>query len=359
MKRIKLAMMGCNHGHARGYYGSFCNHPDFEPVAYSVRHGYENRVFLEKLPADIPRYSDEEEMLDAHPEIEAVILSSDNASHMRQMRLCAERGIHMLSMKVPSYDMDEYEEMKRLCESNSVVCIVELQFHYTALLRRAKELIDEGHIGKLLAFNAFNYSHQPACWLPWHAIPEESYGKRILLRSGDDRMRGGGLADHPHIFDIARYFTDSEYDYVYADIGNRMRECHPVEELIHVVGRMRNGVIVSLDPSYARMETFMEVIGPGYEIYPKRVEVQMAIHGTEGSLFLDAFGPNIHHVSMPSSKYTTLISCDYGDACRMDEWAACIRNHSMPDVNLWNHQANIRAMNAIYDSILHGTPVWL
>ena len=359
MKRIKLAMMGCSHGHARGYYGAFCSHPDFEPVAYSVRPGYENRVFLEKLPPEVPRYFDDKQMLDEHPEIEAVVISSENSSHLEQVRLCAERGIHILSMKVPSYDMAEYEEIKRLCAENNVVCLVELEFHYTSIIRRAKELVDEGRIGKLLAFNAYNYSHQPACWLPWHAIPEESYGKRIPLRPGDDRMRGGGLADHPHVFDIARYFTDSEYDFVYADVGNRIRKDHPVEELIHAVGRMKNGVIVSLDPSYARTETFMEVIGPGYEIYPKRVEVAFALHGTEGSLLVDVFGPCIHHTGLPARKFTTLIATGYGNTCRMDELAYCIRNHTMPDINLWNHQNTIRAMNAIYESVETGKPVKL
>ena len=91
VKPIKLAMMTCNHGHARGYYEAFCHHPDFEPVAYSIRPDYRDRLFLEKLPADVPCYEDDEQMLNEHPEIEAVILSSENDQHLKQMRLCAER----------------------------------------------------------------------------------------------------------------------------------------------------------------------------------------------------------------------------------------------------------------------------
>ena len=64
-KPIKLAMMSCNHGHSRGYYQAFCSHPDFEPVAYSIRPDYRDRLFLEKLPADVPCYEDDETMLNA------------------------------------------------------------------------------------------------------------------------------------------------------------------------------------------------------------------------------------------------------------------------------------------------------
>ena len=359
MKPIRLAMMTCNHGHSRGYYQAFSSHPDFEPVAYSIRPDYRDRLFLEKLPPDIPCYEDDETMLSEHPEIEAVIISSENDLHLKQMRMCAERGIHMLSMKVPTFDMAEYAEMKRLCAEHDVVCIVELEFHFCALIRRARELIDEGRIGKLLAVNAYNYSHQPACWLPWHAVPEEIYGRRVPLRPGDDRMRGGCLSDHPHVFDIARYLANSEYDYVFADVGKRIRPDHPVEEILHAVGRMKNGVIVSLDPSYCRTETFMKVIGPGYEIYPKRVEVDMALHGTKGSLLLDVFGPCIHHTGLPARKYTTLIANSYPNQCRMDEWAYCIRHHTTPDVNLFGHENTIRAMNACYESVSVNRPVAL
>lgn len=359
MKPIKLAMMTCNNGHARGYYAAFSANPNFEPVAYSVRRDYEDRLFLEKLPPDVPRYYDDRQMLDEHPEIEAVVLSSQNDLHYEQVKLCAERGIHILSMKVPSYNLTEYQDMIRVCQEHDVICLVELEFHFIPLLRRAKELLDAGRIGKLLSFNAFNFSHLPACWLPWYTVPEESYCSRVSLRPGDDRFRGGALSDHPHVFDIVRFFTGSEYDFVYADVGGRIRKETPVEEILNVVGRMKDGTIFSLDPSYARTETFMKRIGPGYEIYPKRVEVVMALHGTEGSLLLDAYGPCIHHTGLPARKFTSIINARYGNNCMVDEFAASIREHRQPMMNLQSHYNTIAAMNACYDSVSAGVPIKL
>jgi hypothetical protein len=38
------------------------------------------------------------------------------------MKLCAERGIHILSMKVPTFDMDEYDEMVELVKKHDLIC---------------------------------------------------------------------------------------------------------------------------------------------------------------------------------------------------------------------------------------------
>lgn len=358
MKPIKLAMMSINHGHARGYYSTFSSNPNFEPVAYSVKPGYDDRVYLERLPKDVPMYHSDIEMLDAHPEIEAVIISSENDLHYEQVKLCAERGIHIFSMKIPTFDMDQYDEMIELVRKNDVICQVELEFHYVPPIRRAKELLDEGRIGKLVSFNAMNVTHDPAWWLPWHGIPEESYGCRVPLRPGENRYRGGALADHPHIFDIVRYISDSDYDFVYADCGPTVRKEIPEEDLINVVGRMKNGVIFSLDPSFSRTENPMKLCSEGWEVYPKRVEVYMTLQGTEGTITLDYSGPCVHRLGMPTQRFATLHSCRYGDSARVDEFAACIREHRQPSINLLTHRRTIEAMNASYESVYAGTPIY-
>ena len=56
---------------------------------------------------------DEKEMFDNHPDIEAVVMASANNKHLQQFKECARRGIHVLSMKVPTFDMDEYAEIRR------------------------------------------------------------------------------------------------------------------------------------------------------------------------------------------------------------------------------------------------------
>ena len=208
IKPVKVAILSCNHGHSPGYYG-LKSDPMFELVAVSLKPEAYADVRVKNLEG-IPQYGTDTELLDAHPELEAVIIASDNASHFQQVREAAKRGLHIFSMKVPTFDMEEYDEMIRLTEEAGVVCQVELEMRHHAPIYRIKEAIEAGKIGKLLSVNAVNYSHNPVWWRPWQANPEASYGKRVSLRDGDDRFRGGALADHPHLFDLIRYVAQQD-----------------------------------------------------------------------------------------------------------------------------------------------------
>ena len=87
-------------------------------------------------------------MFAEHPDIEAVVLASANSRHMEQVRFCAERGIHILSMKIPTFDLKEYDEMIELCDKAGIICQVELEMHYNPVVLRLKKLLAEGAIGK-------------------------------------------------------------------------------------------------------------------------------------------------------------------------------------------------------------------
>ena len=62
-------------------------------------------------------------------------------------------GKHIFSMKVPTFDMQQYDEMIRLTEQAGVVCQVELEMRHHAPVYRVKEAIQNGAIGKLLSSN--------------------------------------------------------------------------------------------------------------------------------------------------------------------------------------------------------------
>ena len=91
IRPVKVAVLSCNHGHARKYYG--LSLPYYELVGVSIAPGYKNRVGLEDLP-HIPQYDSDDELYATHPDIEAVVVASDNASHFRQVKWAAERGLH-------------------------------------------------------------------------------------------------------------------------------------------------------------------------------------------------------------------------------------------------------------------------
>ena len=194
---------------------------------------------------------------------------------------------------------------------------------------------------------------------PWQGVPEKSYGKRVQIKEGDPRCRGGALCDHPHIFDMIRHMTGSEFDSIYAEVAPNIRPDIQEEDMLSVIGRMKDGTVFSLDPSWAKMEERIPVPGPGWEVFPKRMEVNITLNGEKGTVMADCFGPNVYHNGCPNDRYT--VQYTYFDEWigLIDEFVDNIRNHKTPLINLRWHKATIQAMNACYESIATGKVVKL
>jgi predicted dehydrogenase len=346
------------HGHTRKYYQVLKENPALDWVAVSTENETVKQVFLNSVKG-IPCYDSDEAMLDAHPEIEAVVIASANSEHLRQVKLCAERGIHILSMKIPTFDMDEYNQMIEITEKAGIVCQIELELHYNPVVMRTKELNKNGAVGTLRSFEATNITLSPVWAFPWQGMPEKSYGKRVPLKDGDSRCRGGALCDHPHIFDLVREMTGSEFDVIFARVAPNIRPDIEEEDMLSVTGRMKNGVTFLLDPSWSRMENRLTVPGPGWEVFPKRMEVNLVLNGEKGTIMTDCFGPNVYHNAAPQSRYTVRYTYFDEWVGLIDEFCDCIRNNKTPKINLRWHQNTIKAMNACYESIASGQPVKL
>lgn len=358
MKPIKIAILSLTHGHTRKYYQTLKDNPKLEWVAVFAENNEVRKVF-EAGNHGVPCYMSEKEMYDKHPDIEAVVLASANYKHIEQIRECCKRGIHMLSMKIPTFNMDEYDEMIDLVDKAGITCQIELEMHYNPVVMRIKEQVKSGALGKILSMQATNITLSPVWAFPWQGVPEYSYGKRVSLRDGDSRFRGGALCDHPHIFDMIRWLTDSDFETIYADVAPNLRKDIEVEDMLLVNGKMKDGTSVLLDPSWSRMEERLKVPGPGWEVFPKRMEVNITLTGEKGVLMSDCFGPNVYHNGGPNDRYT--VQYTYFDEWvgLIDEFVNCVRNGKEPMINPKWHRRTIEAMNACYDSIAENKAIKL
>ena len=358
MRQINVAISSLAHAHVRKYYKTLMENPKLNWVAVSCE-DKKTAEHFKSLGYPVALYPTLKEMLESHPEIDAVILASENSKHFSEFQTCCEYKKNILSMKIPTFDRKEYDEMIRLAKERDIICQVELELHYNPTVKRVMELTEENRIGKLVSFNATNITLSPVWAFPWQGIPEKSYGKRIPLKEEDHRFRGGALSDHPHIFDLIRWISHSEFKYVYAEAGKNIRTDLCEEDLLFVTGEMKNGLKFILDPSWSRMEERLTIPGIGWEVYPKRMEVNFTIVGTEGCIQADAFGPNVYYNGGPNSRYT--VQYTYFDEWigMMDEFYDCIIHHREPKISLEWHKKTIEAMNACYESIYRGEPVYL
>jgi len=355
MKPVKIAIMSLTHGHTRKYYQTLKTNPKLDWVAVCAENDEVRKIF-ESGKHGVPCYMSEDEMLAKHPDIEAVVLASANDQHLRQVEKCAARGIHILSMKIPTFDMAEYDRMVAAVDKADVVCQIELELHYNPVVRRLKELVAGGGLGKLKSIQATNITLSPVWAFPWQGVPEQSYGRRVPLADGDKRCRGGALCDHPHIFDLIRWLTGSDIAFVHSEVAPNLRQDLAVEDMLMVAGKMADGTAFLLDPSWSRLEERLKVPGPGWEVFPKRMEVNLTVCGEDGALFCDCFGPNVYHNGAPNDRYT--VQYTYFDEWvgLIDEFVACVREHKQPQINLKWHRQTIQAMNACYESIAKQQP---
>ena len=369
-KPLKIAVMGFENGHCYFLYKALRREPMIEVVAVSfaprARIIYEKRLGAGAFDG-VDIFYDDETMLDAHPEIEAVVTGGANAEHRKEFRLCSERGLHMISMKAPTYDMDEYDEMIRLQKERRVLVYIELEMRWKATVERIRELIAGGALGKVESFCALNYSHNPMWWQHWMDIPEQSYGKRIPIRPGDRIFRGGALTDHPHIFDLVRYLFGCEFETVYASAAPNMRDGAETEDMVYIVGRLENGVIVSLDPSYANREPEQARIeGLNLSKYPRPVQVELQVNGSGGTLLSDAYGTDyVEDLAPGTMKYTVDGGENVGGNSLDDQRRIFLRNFvsdirngtDHTAVSLAEHKKTLTVVNACYESIYTGKPV--
>ena len=257
-------------------------------------------------------------------------------------------------MKIPTFDMKEYDEMIAMCDKAGIVCQIELEMHYNSVVRRLRKLIADGAIGKVKSVQATNITLSPVWAFPWQGDPKASFGKVEKLKKGDQRFKGGALCDHPHIFDLIRHLTGSSFDYIFAEVAPNLRDGLKVEDMLMAVGKMKDGTAFLFDPSWSRLEEKLKVPGPGWERFPKRMEVNLTITGDKGMLTCDCFGPNVYHNGAPNDRYT--VQYTYFDEWigLIDEFVDCIRNGKQPLINLKWHKETIQAMLGCYESIESG-----
>ncbi len=363
--KVKVAVMGFENGHCMSIFKGMINCDACEVVAVSFAPGVrmwdrEKRMGVDMHALGIDVYYDDEEMLKAHPEIEGCAITGSNKRHMEQFRLCAERGIHIISMKVPTLDMDEYDEMIRLQEKHHILVHTELEMRWRASIERLKDVINSGAIGEVESFTAYNYSHNPLWWFHWMDVPEESYGKRIPIRPGATVFRGGALTDHPHIFDVMTYVFGSDIESVYAECAPNMREGVQTEDMVYVTGRMKNGIIFSLDPSYANRERELpRSIGElDWIKYPKTVQVDIQVNGDKGSIIADVYGADNIETLQPDNVYMVTdyeVNLPLTSNKFIGDFVKSIRSpNSLPQVDFKAHKKVMLALNAAYDSIYTG-----
>jgi predicted dehydrogenase len=363
MKPVKILVAGTGNPHIPHYLkGSGRNISAIQFIAVSDF----DETRLEQVKTVLPEtklYSCWQEMLDAHPEAEAIMIGSDNKHHFEIFEEAVKRKLHIYSMKVVSMDESECCKMQQLATDYDRVIQVEFELHFCPQFQYAKKLIEQRKLGKIESIYLTNISQSPINYFPNWGDPELSYGSTVPIRPGADIYRGGALTDHPHPFDMIRWITGLEFKKIYAISGNNQRDHLKVEDHVAITGELTDGTKIFINPSYSHLE---ENIPERRLIWPKSLECNLKITGSEGYYAADYFDKHLYVVGNNHPSPNRLIVDGTGrvklrnDDNLMGCFAACVRGQrAKPESSLADGIAAVNVMNAAYESIYHNREIEL
>ncbi len=196
----------------------------------------------------------------AHRPMEMVIIGSPSGLHAEQGIASARRGLHVLVEKPIDISTQRAEALIAECDKAKVKLGVIFQDRFQADVRRMKELINDGALGRVLLADAR---------VKWYRPPECYSGSRWR---GTWALDGGGalMNQGVHTVDLLLWL-----------LGDVVRLSAKTATLLHRI-ETEDTALALLEFASGAMGV-LEATTAAYPGHPRRVEIT----GTEGTLVLE------------------------------------------------------------------------
>jgi UDP-N-acetylglucosamine 3-dehydrogenase len=277
---VRVGMVSFAHVHAPAYAAVLGNLEQADFVGLTDADANRGREAAERFGV---RYFEDADSL--FGEVDAVVVCSENKNHARDVIPALQSGVHVLCEKPISTTVDDARAIIDASEASGSQFRVAFPVRYLPSIVRAKEILREGSLGRILAVNGTNHGQAPGGWFL------------------DPELAGGGaVMDHTvHLADLLRWMLDVEVKSVYAEVGSFFGATETDDAAILTLelegGPFADGTFATIDPSWSR--------GEGY---PTWGDVTLRIAGTTGVLDVDPFARPLrtfdHESRAPSWSYT-------------------------------------------------------
>ena len=206
--------------------------------------------------------------------VSAVVISNPTSLHMDVAIPAAEAGCHILLEKPISDNLTRVDELRRAAKKSGSQILVGFQFRYHPTLNKARDLINEGALGKVLSFHSHWGEYLPN-WHPWEDY-RESYAARADLG-------GGVIGTLTHPIDYIRYIL-GEVEEIKSFAGHvSPLEVKSVEDVGEIALKLKSGAVGGVHVNY----------------FQRPPSHRLEIVGTRGTLRWDNEIGTLHHFDMP------------------------------------------------------------
>ena len=224
----------------------------------------------------IPSYTDQEDDIIGNDEIDIIDICTPNIYHYETLKKAIAAGKHIYCEKPLCVSYEQAEEIKRLAEEKKLKCQIVFNNRFLAPILRAKEIIDEGGLGRILSFRA-SYLHASAADV-----------RRNAGWKQDKEICGGGV-----LFDLGSHAIDLIYYLCgpFASVIGKSQIAYPVrkglngaewetnaDEAFYMIATLENGAVGTIEASKITVGT--------------NDDLTLQIYGEHGALKFDLMEPN-------------------------------------------------------------------
>lgn len=330
---IRVGIIGCGRITQRRHAPEFARNPQVELVGYYNRTPSRAEALAREYGGQV--YGSIQELL-ADPTIDAVAVCTANSTHAENTIMALEAGKHVLCEKPMATTVEECEAMLEAARKTGKFLMIAQNQRFNTGHARAKELLEQGIIGKPLTFKTTFCHGGPEDWLK-HG-PHEKPGTGNIWFFDKRVAAMGAMADLGiHKADLIQYILGQDITEVTAkvmtlDKRDAAGQLIEVEDNAICILKMANGVYGTLTVSWTDY---------GEE------DNSTVIFGTKGLMRL-----------YDNSEHTIQISTDRGDKIYYDldrmltnvnqrESGVIAEFVNELESGVWTHAANESSVNAL------------
>lgn len=330
--RLSVGLTSAAHVHADTYADLLRSMRDVELLGVADEDASRGRDFAQlhsiRFVGELPA------LLALHPD--AVVVTSENANHRREVEAAAAAGAHVLCEKPLATSVADARAIVDACARAGVKLMTAFPMRFSPPMARVVASLGAGEIGPVRAVSAVNQGHIPTPYRAW-------FGDR-------DLAGGGAVTDHTvHVLDLLRWLLRSEPVEVWAT-ANRILHADrtEVETAAIVAVTFDDGTVATIDCSWSRPDNYPTWGGLGMEIV-----------GERGVLDVDAFRQRftVFDAREPAPSWTFWGSD--ADRAMLRGFLDAVRGGTEPPVTGLDGLRAVEVVQAAYRSLDLGEPVRL
>lgn len=239
---VKIGILGCINLHTPRYVESILESTRAEVVGISEEG--DAAAIGERTASElgVPFFTSHDGLLDVDG-LDGVYLGNLPLDHLDAIRRAAARGVHVLCDKPLATTLADAKAADRVAGEAGIKLMVSFFPRFQLPLRKAKEALDSGEAGEVVAIYAVKYGR-----VPTKAATDLPTGWYL-----DPRITGGGgfLDIGIHAMDALRWLSGSEPLTVKAHVGNKVNAGLGNEDFGVATYEFDNGVVATLSAGWA------------------------------------------------------------------------------------------------------------